>query len=557
VTLRLRLLVLVAIMAIGLLVADVAIYASLRSYLTGQIDTELQQDAIPIGTQIVDSLSRPFARGGLSSVVPPPGLWFQLRDQSGNPVYGSEAYALAPPQLPLQLPGSGGSSSTAVIFDATSGGSSGLPYRVLAAPLSVGGTQIGTVVVAIPLDDLHDTLGRLVLIEALASLGVLAALGALAWWVVRRGLQPLDQMAATAGAIAGGDLSRRVEASDDRTEVGQLGNALNTMLSAIEEAFADRAASEERLRLFLADASHELRTPLTSIRGYAELFDRGARDRPEDLATSMRHIREEANRMSVLVDDLLLLARLDRQRPLAMEPVDVGAIVAAAVDAARVSDPGRRIDLQASGPVPVVGDALRLRQVADNLMTNALQHTPAGSPVAVRVGIEGGSALFEVRDHGPGVAPEEQAKIFEPFHRSDPTRARTTGGAGLGLTIVSAIANAHGGTAGVVSSAAGTDANPSGTAQGEGDADGTGEGPGATFWVRLPLAPSAGPEDDDHGFVEAGAPAPTAGAARAPGAEDDGRGVDGQEGRGVNGKDASEHRADGDGAVALPAYPER
>ena len=180
-------------------------------------------------------------------------------------------------------------------------------------------------IVAIPLNDLHHTLGRLLLIELLVSGGVLVGLGVLAWWIVRRNLRPLDEMAATAGAIAGGDLSRRVETTDERTEVGQLGNALNTMLTGIEGAFAARAASEERLRRFLADASHELRTPLTSIRGYSELFDRGARDRPEDLATSMRHIREEANRMSVLVDDLLLLARLDHQRPIALEHVDLTA----------------------------------------------------------------------------------------------------------------------------------------------------------------------------------------------------------------------------------------
>jgi len=491
VTLRLRLLlVLVGIMAAGLVLADVATYASLRSYLTTQVDNELQQDAIPIGTQVVDSLSRPFGRPGIVSVYPPPGLWLQLRDESGTPVYGSEAYPLSPPVLPLTLPGSGSASTSAVLFDATSTGSPDVDYRVLAEPLEVGGSQIGTVVVAIPLHQLHDTLGRLVLIEVLVSAGVLLGLGTLAWWVVRRGLRPLDQMAATAGAIAGGDLSRRVDETDERTEVGQLGLALNTMLTGIEEAFAARAASEERLRLFLADASHELRTPLTSIRGYAELFDRGARDRPEDLATSMRHIREEANRMSVLVDELLLLARLDRQRPLALEPVDLTGIVTAAVDAARVTSPDRAITVSAPGVVQVVGDSLRLRQVIDNLLANAAQHTPAGSPVEVRVDVEDESARIGVRDHGPGVAPAEQAKIFEPFHRADPTRARATGGAGLGLTIVSAIAHAHGGAAGVVS-AGPQDADPSNP-------------PGATFWVRLPLVPAERPAPEPDAESEPG-----------------------------------------------------
>ncbi len=295
-----------------------------------------------------------------------------------------------------------------------------MEYRVLAEPIQVNGSLVGTVIVAVPLDPLHHTLGRLVLIELLVSIGVLGGVGALAWWMVRRNLRPLDEMATTAGAIAGGDLSQRVMTTDERTEVGQLGNALNTMLSGIEGAFAARAASEERLRRFLADASHELRTPLTSIRGYAELFDRGARDRPEDLATSMRHIREEANRMSTLVDDLLLLARLDHQRPLVLERMDLTATVTAAVGAARVSTPDRAITLEVPGPIPVVGDADRLRQVVDNLLANAVQHTPDGSPVDVRVSTEAATARLEISDKGPGIPLAEQAHIFEPFHRADP-----------------------------------------------------------------------------------------------------------------------------------------
>ena len=521
-TLRLRLLlVLVGIVAAGLLLADTAIFVSLRSYLFSQVDTELQQDAVPIATQLSSPLSRPFRLGGTTFAFGPPDLWVELRDPSGDarPV---QNYPLAPPQLPLQLPGSGSPSSEAVLFTARSAGASPVTYRVFAEPVPlVGG--VSTIVLAIPLDDLHHTLGELLLIEGLVSAGVLVGLGALAWWIVRHNLRPLDQMTATAGAIAGGDLSRRIDVdeADEHTEVGQLGAALNTMLTGIEEAFAARAASEERLRMFLADASHELRTPLTSIRGYAELFDRGARDRPEDLATSMRHIREEANRMSVLVDELLLLARLDRQRPLAMEQLDLGDIVTLAVDAARVSSPDRDFALATPGPVEVVGDALRLRQVVDNLLANAVQHTPGATPVAVRLGASGDWAHLEVEDRGPGVAPGEQAKVFEPFHRSDPTRARATGGAGLGLTIVSAIAHAHGGDVGVVS-----------------PAPGAGPGaPGAVFWVRLPLA---------------GAPAaPTAGASSgaAPGPHGD-RGVP------VPGPGpAPSPRGAGQPAVPVPAVP--
>jgi two-component system, OmpR family, sensor kinase len=495
VTLRLRLLlVLVGFATAGLVVADVATYAALRSYLFSQVDDQLQSEVLP-GTQYVICQAAPFCPRRESGTIPPLGTWVQVRDQSGtiigftNPAY----YPLPPPNLPSVLPQPSTSpGADAVLFDVTgASATTTVSYRVLVETTVLQGIPY-TGVVAIPLNDVHHTLGRLLLIELAASGAVVVGLGALAWWIVRRGLRPLDQMASTAAAIAAGDLSRRVESTDERTEVGQLGLALNTMLTGIEGAFAARAASEERLRRFLADASHELRTPLTSIRGYAELFDRGARDRPEDLATSMRHIREEADRMSMLVDDLLLLARLDHQRPLALERVDVTGIVTAAVDAARVSTPERAISLEVSGPVPVVGDAARLRQVVDNLLANAVQHTPEGSPIDVRVTTDAEWARLEVSDHGPGIAPDEHARIFEPFHRSDPTRARSTGGVGLGLTIVSAIIHAHGGTVGVASGPSGEDSEP-----------------GAAFWVRIPVAtpsPSAAsaPGSDPSDAREAG-----------------------------------------------------
>ena len=491
-TLRLRLLIgLVGLVFVGLVVADVATYASLRSYLFSQVDSELQADAVPIGSEVLQAFG-PFGR---ARVIPPPGLWVQVRDQSGNVVSVPEAYPLAPPDLPLQLPGSGGTRSTPVLFDAKSSAAASVDYRVLAQPIQLNGQLVGTVVVAIPLNDLHHTLGRLLLIELLVTIGVLAGVGALAWWIVRRGLRPLDEMTATAGAIAGGDLSRRVEEVDERTEVGQLGHAFNTMLTGIELAFAAQAASEERLRRFLADASHELRTPLTSIRGYAEIFDRGARDRPEDLATSMRHIREEAKRMSTLVDDLLLLARLDQRRPLARDEVDIAAVARAAVEAAHAADPERPIGCAADATVAVTGDADRLRQVMDNLLSNALQHTAPGTPVDVRVRTDGPWAVVEVADRGPGIPPEEQEGIFEPFHRADPSRDRATGGVGLGLAIVSAIAHAHGGAVGVVSGESRDPARGGGPA---GPHDVGRAGPGATFWVRIPLvlAPVHAPSED-------------------------------------------------------------
>jgi two-component system OmpR family sensor kinase len=366
--------------------------------------------------------------------------------------------------LPTRLPAV--SSTGSVYFTTTSHGTS---YRVIMRSLHY---QHLIVVAAIPLTDVEATLHHLLLVELLVSGGVLLVLAVLTRFVVRRGLRPLEDMAQTAGEIAGGELGRRVTPADDHTEVGRLGQALNAMLNEIEEAFAARAASEDRLRRFLADASHELRTPLTSIRGYAELFDRGARERPDDLEASMRHIKEDADRMTVLVDDLLLLARLDRERPLELEATDVVPLVGRSVEAARLVEPDRVIRLQSPDHLVLAVDTDRLRQVADNLITNALRHSPKGRSVEVGLRSTADAAELTVRDHGPGVAPEDVDRIFEPFYRADFARARSKGGAGLGLAIVAAIVRAHGGTVGVRNA----------------------EGDGAEFWCRLPLAETgAGP----------------------------------------------------------------
>jgi two-component system OmpR family sensor kinase len=221
--------------------------------------------------------------------------------------------------------------------------------------------------------------------------------------------------------------------------------ALNGMLSQIEAAFEQRTKSEDRLRRFVADASHELRTPLTSIRGYAELFRRGAGQRPEDLERSMAAIEAEASRMGVLVEDLLLLARLDQGRPLEIARVDLGAIATEAVEAARAIDPGRDVSLEVDGDVSIDGDAGRLRQVLDNLLDNARVHTPAGTPARVRVARDGEAVVLTVADEGPGLTPEAHERVFERFYRDDGARSRETGGAGLGLAIVDAITTAHGG----------------------------------------------------------------------------------------------------------------
>ena len=267
---------------------------------------------------------------------------------------------------------------------------------------------------------------------------------------MRVGLRPLGRIEHTAAAIAGGDLSQRVENDDPRTEVGRLGGALNTMLGQIEEAFDERTASENRLRRFIADASHELRTPLAAVRAYAELFDRGARERPEDLERSMNGIQRESRRMGLLVDDLLLLARLDQGRPLERKPVELEDVARDAVEAARTLDPGREIELDAPVAVEVQGDRERLRQILDNLLANVRAHTPAGSAATVRVLNGGDSAVIEVADAGPGLSDEQLSHAFERFYRGDASRSRDAGGAGLGLAIISAIAESHGGSATVV-----------------------------------------------------------------------------------------------------------
>ena len=314
---------------------------------------------------------------------------------------------------------------------------------------------------------------------------MLTAVLLLGLWLVRVGLRPLGRIEHTAAAIAGGDLSQRVENDDPRTEVGRLGGALNTMLGQIEEAFDERTASENRLRRFVADASHELRTPLAAVRAYAELFDRGARERPDDLERAMTGIQRESRRMGLLVDDLLLLARLDQGRPLERKPVELEEVAREAVEAARTLDPGREIELDATGPVEVQGDSERLRQILDNLLANVRAHTPPGSAATVRV-LNGGAAG---RARGRRLRPRPLRRRSSSTRSSASTaatasRSRDAGGAGLGLAIAAAIAESHGGSATVVN-------------------EGRDGGTGLTVRVTIPLAPprraAALPAADESG----------------------------------------------------------
>jgi len=300
------------------------------------------------------------------------------------------------------------------------------------------------------------------------------------WWLVRVSFRPLRAIEDTAEAIARGELAERVPGDEARTEVGRLARALNVMLGRIERAFAQRDATEEELRVsegrmrqFVADASHELRTPLAAVSAYAELFEQGAATRADDLERVMHGIGNETARMGRLVEDLLLLARLDEGRPLEREEVELVGVAAEAMKTATTVGPQWPVRLVARQPVEIVGDRMRIRQVLDNLLANVRTHCPEGTPSVITVDQEGADAVIRVEDQGPGLSPDDSARVFERFFRADPSRSRRHGGAGLGLSIVASIARAHGGTVGAAS----------------------GNGGGTVFTLRLPVSGAPGTAD--------------------------------------------------------------
>ncbi|MET7997912.1 HAMP domain-containing sensor histidine kinase [Amycolatopsis sp. NPDC005232] len=350
------------------------------------------------------------------------------------------------------------------------------PYRVRACPVATDSAGSGTVLLsAAPQADLDSTVRQLVLVEVIAFLIALAILVVVGRLVLRRGLQPLSDMAGTAHDIASHDLTGtanlpvRATGAGGGAEVAELRTAFNVMLTHIESSLAARTAANERLRRFVADASHELRTPLTSIRGYADLFRYAAANEPEEREAHLAKIREETARMSVLVDDLLLLARLDAhdaEPPVRPERVDVVPIAEAAADAFRVGRPAHPLEISlGTSAVFVDADPVRLRQIFDNLLANAAVHTPSGTRVGLSVSVLDSLAVIRVEDAGPGISPEDQQRIFDRFFRVDNSRTRSAGGTGLGLSVVHSLVVEHGGTVEVMSR------------------------PGQTvFTVRLPLA---------------------------------------------------------------------
>jgi two-component system, OmpR family, sensor kinase len=436
----------IVLAAVGLGAANAATYTSLRSFLLDRVDDSL----VDLARAVEGPLDhgdcpggrdrRPFFGGDVGDYIEvraPDGA--QLCEPAQVTRFSEPAPA--PPELPptIDVTQGGEGPYDAHYFNASN--PDGDRYRVRASQVD---DVNAVLVVATTLADVDATLDRLLLIMLLVTIGVLIALTALGLWVVRLGLRPLTDIEATAAGIAAGDLSRRVERAEPDTEVGRLGIALNTMLGQIESSFRAQEASERRLRRFVADASHELRTPLAAVRAYAELFTRGAARRPADLERSMTGITRESERMSLLVEDLLLLARLDEGRPLERELVQLDEVVSEAVETARTVEPERPIETSIE-PAVVLGDRDRLRQIVDNLLSNVRNHTPPETPVTVRLDSPNGAAVIAVEDEGPGLSPEEAERVFERFYRADESRSRASGGVGLGLAIVAAVAQAHGG----------------------------------------------------------------------------------------------------------------
>jgi two-component system OmpR family sensor kinase len=465
-------LMLVLLAAALAITGGIGIYNT-RNYLSTKLQTQLTETVPRAGMDCTPAgVPRPRDNGPHGPALGS-GYWAACVSSSTGAITKATFDPRTAQQAEPKLPGNiNDLKGPGPFFTVPSTNGTGHDWRVLLAR----GRDGGYVLVALSEDEIDETVNQQLWFTVGVGGGVLLLLAIVAYLLVRSSLRPLMEVEQTAEAIAAGDLTRRVPEADPRTEVGGLSTALNTMLGQIETAFEERRASEEaalaseeRMRRFVADASHELRTPLTSIRGFAELHRQSGRG--DDTVGRIEH---HATRMGLLVDDLLLLARMDQHRPLEKKPVDLLALATDAMIDARVTGHGHKLRLRTQGgeddddvePAIVLGDETRLRQVLQNLITNAVTHTPAGTEVTVFVGTEGRDAVLEVSDNGPGMAAEDAERVFERFYRTDPSRTRALGGSGLGLSIVSALVAAHGGKVTLR------------TAPGE----------GAAFRVTLPLA---------------------------------------------------------------------
>lgn len=430
------------LVACGLAVSGIAVTSILRHSLVSRIDSTLL-DASRGWAQAPRRQSAPLYEGPDPSRPPSK---FYVR---GVSIDGTPFTAINDRNAEPALPADNDVGPNPTTLPSVNG--SDIQWRAV----SVHGPH-GLTTVAIDLSDVQHTVSSLVWLQIGIGVAVLAVVGIASFAVVQRSLRPLVEVEQTAAAIASGQLDRRVPERDPRTEVGRLSQALNGMLAQIQQALASSESSaekargsEHRLRRFITDASHELRTPLTTIRGFAELYRQGA---ARDVAMLLSRIESEASRMGLLVDDLLLLARLDVQRPLEHHRVDLLALASDAVHDGQAIDPGRTITMEVldgPGTPEVLGDEARIRQVLSNLVANALQHTPESAAVTVRVGTDGDDAVLEVADQGPGMSQEDASRVFERFYRTDSSRARASGGTGLGLSIVESLVRAHGGAVSV------------------------------------------------------------------------------------------------------------
>jgi two-component system, OmpR family, sensor kinase len=499
-SLRIRVLVAATVLVtVTLAVMGVLGTALLRGYLLDRVDAQLKGfAAIASRTPDRGRAGRPYPASTpqhRGSAQLPTDFFLEIVDPDGAVhVTPGSLHETSPPALSAaQLHRSAGP------FTAAARNDPGHSWRVVVRAMT-GGRHA---VIAFSLDGEQSTVGQLETADAVAGIVAVVLLAGIGFPLVKASLKPLGRIEDTAAAIAAGDLSRRIDAPREHTEVGRLATALNTMLGRIESAYRAREEgearaldsearaldsearaldSEDRMRRFVADASHELRTPLTSVKGLAEFYlQLGGTAAPEEVRRLVSGIQAEAARMGRLVDDLLLLARFDEDRRLEAQPVDLASVAAEAVQTARTVQPGRPVHVTAAPkPVVVTADPARLRQIIDNLVNNALQHTPAGTPVTVTVEAGAGQGTLTVADAGPGLSAEQASRVFERFYRTDRARSRASGGTGLGLSIVAALVTAHNGTICVD----------------------TAPGRGAAFIVKLPLTASQGtPKPDTRKFA--------------------------------------------------------
>ena len=472
-SLRNRLVVGVVVLSgLGFIASDIAARSSLQSFLINQVDDQLssvaggtkfrlasagiapEEDTLPISSEgDNESAEQKTAKTPTPALLPlrqvPTSMSVTLLDPLGN-VVGVVGGDLNTEEIGKFIQGFTPTDVLAhknqpFTLDAPSA-----DFRVLAVVLP---SDLGSVVVAQSLDSIEQTVKQLQLLFIFIGLIALLLIALASRKVIDIGLKPLAAVETTAESIAAGNLSARLPEAKPDTEVGRLVGSLNQMLARIEESFAARTASENRLRRFVADASHELRTPLTAIRGFAELHRQGAVKGEEETTKLIGRIEKESVRMGSLVEDLLLLARLDQARGMEMVPVNLNITVADAVESARAAGPEHPITLSLpDDDLYVLGDKNRIHQVVANLLANTRTHTPVGTPITVSVAQSDNGTTVAVADNGPGLSENDQERIFERFFRADPSRARTSDeGSGLGLSIVDAVMRAHGGRVSVAS----------------------------------------------------------------------------------------------------------